>query len=284
MTGLATPLARALLATGAVALIAACGSSPSATGSPGAASTSVVGPTAAVTTGGPAATATPAGTAGADCVPAPAGIVAWWRAEDDATDAAGDNDGTPTGGAGFAAGFVGRAFTFSGDAQHVEVPNGPALQLRSAITLEGWVQAPSPPASYAGIAGTWDDATGANRTYLFWVLNGALDFVISPDGASYQRATAPTPLAVGRWTHVAGTYDGNAIRIYVDGAKVAETPMTGAIAVNALPFTIGRTQGGSVGMNYWAGSIDELAVYGRALGDPEIAAIHAAGAAGKCSA
>jgi hypothetical protein len=211
-------------------------------------------------------------------------MVAWWRAEDDATDSAGANDGVLQGGAGFAAGQVGRGFAFSGDAQYVEVPNGSALQLRSGLTLEGWVLAPTTPAQYAGIAGTWDDTTGANRSYLFWMLNGALELVLSTDGGSYLRATNPTPLPIGQWTHVAGTYDGTTIRIFMDGAQVAEAAMTGDLAVNARPFTIGRTDGGSVGANYWNGSIDELSVYDRALAADEVSAIHAAGSSGKCAA
>ena len=208
----------------------------------------------------------------------------WWPADKDASDAIGTNHGTPHGGETLIDGQVGLAFSFSGNGQYIEVPSGSALQLKTGITIEGWVYAAGAPDPYAGIAGTWDDNTGANRTYLFWVQGGRMELVVSPDGQTYQRAGDPAALPIDRWTHVAGTYDGTTIRAYVDGVEVGMAAMTGAIATNARPFTIGRTDGGSVGApNYWRGSIDELSVYDRALSATDIAAIHAAGSAGKCA-
>lgn len=275
----------------ALVVVAACG------GSSATPTAAVVVPTSAVDTGAaltsaaataptsPAvATSAPIATAAAACVAPPAGIVAWWRAENDTTDTIGTDDATLKAGATFAPGKVGTAFSFDGTQQYAEV-SASNLQLKTAMTIEGWVYASGTPASYAGLAGTWDDNTGANCTYLFWVLNGELELLISPDGGSFQRATDPTPLPPDTWTHVAGTYDGTAITIYVDGVEVGHAAMTGAIATNGRPFTIGRTDGGSTGTpNYWKGSIDELTVYDRALSAAEIAAIHGAGSAGKCPA
>jgi hypothetical protein len=269
-----------LLCAALISMLTAC-SAPSGSAAPEASPTagaevpSPTSPTAAAT---PGPTAVPV----AGCVAKPADMVAWWRAEGDATDAAGSNDGTLKEGATFGAGLVGKAFTFDGTSQYVEVSGAPDLQLTTAITIEGWIYAAGAQAGYAGIAGTWDDNSGANRTYLFWLLNGQLDVVISPDGGTYQRASDPTPIPLDTWVHVAATYDGAAIRLYRDGVEVASTDYPGGIGTNQRSFLIGRTEGGSVGPNFWHGSIDELAVYGRALSPAEIAAIHAAGSAGKC--
>jgi len=210
-------------------------------------------------------------------------MVAWWRAEGDASDAVGTNLGSLNG-VTIETGKVGRAFTTDGTSQYVEVAGASDLQLKTAISIEGWVYAAGAPNSYAGIAGTWDDNSGANRTYLFWVLNGGLEFIVSPDGSSLQRASDPTPLPLDAWVHVAATYDGTTIHLYRDGAEVASAAMSGSIALNDKAFLIGRTEGGSVGPNFWKGGIDELTVYSRALGPAEIAAIHTAGSAGKCRA
>src|SRR5262249_9422998 len=117
-------------------------------------------PTAQPTDGGPS------------CAPIPKGIVAWWTANDTPTHAIGNADAVLQGGAGYTTGMVGRSFSFTGAAPQVAVANAGALQLKHGLTIEGWVFAIKPPAAYAGIAGTWDDATGPNRTYLFWVVNG----------------------------------------------------------------------------------------------------------------
>jgi hypothetical protein len=265
-----------------LALVAACGG---ATGSPAPAT---VGPgsgapsAAATATAAPASTPGPTSSPAVACAPAPSGVVAWWRAEDDARDAVGGHDGTLEGGAAFGAGKVGRAFTFDGATQFVSVAQSAALQLKTAITIEGWVEANGAQSGYAGIAGTWDDNSGANRTYLLWVLGQSLEFIVSPDHNAYQRASDPTPFPTDVWVHVAATYDGTTVRVYRDGAEVASVAASGEIAVNDKAFLIGRTEGGSVGPNFWKGSIDELTVYDHALSAADVASIHAAGSAGKC--
>lgn len=277
----------ALLVGGmALLLVAGCGggSSPAAptqlasVAVPATASPAAIEPTASPSSP-PVATQV-----GAVCVAAPSGIVAWWRAEDDAKDAIGGHDGALQGGAAFTAGMVGRAFSFDGATQYVSVPTSAALQPTTSITLEGWVYASGAFSGYAGIAGTWDDNTGANRTYLFWVLGQAMEFLVSPDHNGFVRATdASGPFPTDQWVHVAATYDGTTIALYRDGVEVAKASTTGPIAVNDKAFLIGRTEGGSVGPNFWKGSIDELTLYNRALTADEVAGIHAAGSAGKCS-
>jgi len=63
-------------------------------------------------------------------VTAPAGLVGWWRAENDAQDSAGTNHGVLRNGAGFAAGRVGQAFALDGTDDCIEIPDAPALRPR----------------------------------------------------------------------------------------------------------------------------------------------------------
>jgi Concanavalin A-like lectin/glucanases superfamily len=93
----------------------------------------------------------------------------------------------------------------------------------------------------------------------------------------------PFPARDGKWHHVAGTFDGAVVRLYVDGKQVGNgTPATLTINYN--------TPGGNdlfIGNYFWpgtwgfAGSIDELSIYNRALSASEIQTISTAGAAGK---
>src|SRR5262249_53092516 len=59
------------------------------------------------------------------CVNGPSGIVAWWRAENNALDSVGANHGMLTNSATFAPGKVGEAFSFEGTNDFMEVPNSP---------------------------------------------------------------------------------------------------------------------------------------------------------------
>lgn len=67
------------------------------------------------------------------CVDPQPGIVAWWRAENDAVDAIGGNNGSLAGGAGFTSGIVGQSFSFDGTGE-VVVPHDASLNL-SAFTI-----------------------------------------------------------------------------------------------------------------------------------------------------
>jgi hypothetical protein len=61
------------------------------------------------------------------CVVPPPGLLAWWGGDGDATDLRGGNDGALQGGAGFAAGNVGQAFSLDGVDDYVAIPDSPTL-------------------------------------------------------------------------------------------------------------------------------------------------------------
>jgi len=69
------------------------------------------------------------------------GIVAWWRAENNALDSAGNNNGTLGSGASYAPGEVGRAFQFDNTNAYMEVPASSSLNvgLSGGLTIEGWI-------------------------------------------------------------------------------------------------------------------------------------------------
>ena len=80
-------------------------------------------------------------------------------------------------------------------------------------------------------------------------------------------------LANNTWTHLAMTYDGAALRLYVNGVQVASKAQTGPLATSATPLTIG---GDPIDGQYFKGRIDEVRVYRAALSQAEIQADMAA--------
>ncbi len=74
-------------------------------------------------------------------------------------------------------------------------------------------------------------------------------------------------LPLNAWTHLAATYDGATVRVYVNGIAVGTAPVSGSIVASTLPFRIG---GNAVWGEFFHGLIDEVRVYNRALGAAEI--------------
>ena len=73
------------------------------------------------------------------CDPPPGGLVSWWRAEGNAADSQGTNNGVLQGGASFASGKVGQAFSLDGTNGYVQIPASASLNvgLSNGLTIEG---------------------------------------------------------------------------------------------------------------------------------------------------
>jgi hypothetical protein len=74
---------------------------------------------------------------------------------------------------------------------------------------------------------------------------------------------------VGRWSHLGVTYDGTAVRLYVNGVEAASESASGPIRRTTDPLWIGgnRPYG-----EYFKGVVDEVRVYDRALSPAEVRA------------
>ena len=91
-------------------------------------------------------------------------------------------------------------------------------------------------------------------------------------------------ISVGDWTHVAGTWDGTTLSLYLNGSLDSwGQPELSATGDSGCPFCIGGVNDacGYFGQ-YFNGLLDEVSLYDRALVDCEISAIYNAGSDGKC--
>jgi hypothetical protein len=76
-------------------------------------------------------------------------------------------------------------------------------------------------------------------------------------------------LALNTWTHLALTYDGTTLCLYVNGVQVFSLARTGNLTASAHPLEIG---GDSILGQYFQGAIDEVRIYNQALSLSEIQA------------
>jgi hypothetical protein len=96
-------------------------------------------------------------------------------------------------------------------------------------------------------------------------------FITNPQ--TFVFIASPSTVPQQTWLHLAGTWDGNQARLYVDGAEVASAPISGPYADETNPVILSGNGNGpskSVSENV-PGRLDEVMLYRRALGPDEIA-------------
>ena len=76
---------------------------------------------------------------------------------------------------------------------------------------------------------------------------------------------------MGVWHHLAGTYDGSAARLYIDGVEVSETAASGSIStISTGDLIIGGQYNSTSNEDFFHGLIDDVRVYYRALSGVEV--------------
>jgi uncharacterized repeat protein (TIGR01451 family) len=226
------------------------------------------------------------------CISPPADLISWWPGDGDANDIQDSNHGTLQGGASFAPGMVGQAFSFDGSDDFVRVPTSSSLNPIGSFSIDAWI---FPTQDTQGhIVSKWGDEGewGNERAYSFHTLPlRALRFAISDDAHQldspfHEFDTPANVITLNVWNHVAAVYDqpSGTRRIYVNGALVAERtdpPIT--VTDSIADLTIGVELDSPTSFRgFFTGLIDEVEIYNRALSAAEIQAIFNAGSAGKC--
>ena len=97
-------------------------------------------------------------------------------------------------------------------------------------------------------------------------------------GNTWRYVDSVRTIRAKTWVHVASTYDGSALRIYINGILDTSLPVTGRTCSNSEPLAIGAKNKTSAGLieAYFDGRIDDFRIYSRALTAAEITAVRAA--------
>ncbi len=205
----------------------------------------------------------------------PLGLVAAYGFEEPADtavlDASGNgNDGVISGATRTTAGRFGDALSFDGvddwvDLSALDVDGGEGL------TISVWMKADDFGTSDGRLV---SKATGVNDDDHYWMLstftNNSVRFRLKAGGSTTTLISDSGVIAAGQWHYVTATYDGQQMRLYVDGVEFGSTAKTGVIDTNGgVPAAIGdQPQGGRP----FDGLIDEVRLYNGALTAEQIQA------------
>lgn len=160
--------------------------------------------------------------------------------------------------------FSANAISFDGTNDFISVADDNTLDIATAITLEAWCYA----VKNTGIQNViCKSSSSANNGYIFpRTDNGWANVVLYLYIGGWKTLSAAYP-SLNAWHHLAATYDGATMKLYIDGVLAASQAQTGSITTNTNVLALGNQTGFS---EYFGGSADEIRIWNVARTQAEI--------------
>lgn len=205
-------------------------------------------------------------------------VIHWWKADGNATDSVGTNNGSLAGDTGFVSGEDGQAFSFDGNGDFVSVPDDVSHYFSGSFTVDAWEKTSDGTGQHVVMAiyecGMFCPTNQANSAVFLDVVDGqAYGFVRDASGGGPgdggQTLQAGPAIGDGVFHHLVFIRDVPAMKLalYVDGTEVSEENLdpgaAGALQnedAEADPLTIGAniTGGTADPENFFHGAIDDV--------------------------
>ena len=148
--------------------------------------------------------------------------------------------GTLSGATWSSAGKNGNGISFDGSNDWVTVNDANDLDLTTGMTIEAWVFPTTTNSVWRTVIAKDD---GNNLAYAMQANSTAgRPYGLVTTGGE-QLAQGPAALPVNTWSHLATTYDGAAVRLYVNGALVTTKTAAGSITTSGSPLHFGGNSG-----------------------------------------
>lgn len=178
------------------------------------------------------------------------------------------NDGEIEGAPKWVAGKFGRAMEFDGQSDYIVIKDSDSLDLNQ-MTVAAWVNLTAYADDQRII--TKEEGTADPWSVYSLQISGTgdtkLEFRPTLDGAR-QRIESVTDVPLDQWTHVAATYDGSEVTLYIDGEIDKTSPATGEMMVNDKDLWIGASE--FYTPRFFNGLMDEAVLFNVPLSQDEI--------------
>jgi len=160
------------------------------------------------------------------------------------------------------------ALDFSGGNKYVSCGAGESLKIQNQISFEAWVYPLTVPINKSGVLSYMHDNLNDESGFGFLWYNSRMRAYIKTTNmaANAWQNNAGITIPTGKWSHIAGTYDGSSVKFYLNGVLKSTTIATGTISWNFQPedFRIGVFHDSDENF-YFDGYIDEVRVWNTAL-------------------
>lgn len=169
---------------------------------------------------------------------------------------------------------AGASLELDGLGAHVLIRERTPFGLTNTLTAAIWVR-PTALRHHTPLFGIPHE-TDSWTTPMFgmYIADSRAVFGLWPSPGSIKALVeSPDPLPLDAWTFLAGTFDGTAARLFVNGNEVASLPHAGAVVSNGLPLLIGKGIGSA--KPSLRGRVGELRLFNRALPPQEVRALYA---------
>jgi hypothetical protein len=208
------------------------------------------------------------------------GLVSWWpplfgRGSALASDMSGSNlTGTLTSVTLDPNGTLGKAWLFNGTSSQFDMADIPTFKSSTSFSVTAWFNTNTLSGGDSNLRYLVAKEGISNASAEFMIrldtANDKLQFYIG--GGSYDVAEAV--VAADTWYHMAGTYDGVNIRLYLNGLQAASTGRTGATGTTTVTPTIGYLFQSSAAQRFWSGYIGDVRFYNRDLSPGEVLSMY----------
>lgn len=201
------------------------------------------------------------------------GLAGYWAFNGNANDLSGNNNhGAMVGNVTLTAdrfNAPNSAYQFNGHG-YIGVPNSTSLCICKDVSVSVWIKTAN---QWHGV---WGDivqkGSKFNRNYELAI--GCGDKAIWDDftrGRENWSIKSKSGVSDGKWHHLVGTWDGQTVKLYVDGVCEKQEQCSSARIPNSEPLLIGY---GGLPFTYFKGVIDDLQIYNRALSENEVLALY----------
>jgi hypothetical protein len=202
------------------------------------------------------------------------GVVGSWHFDEGSGTTAYDssgmgNSGTLKNGLSYVDGKFGKALSFDGDDDYVEIRTTSVSA--SEGTVELWAKASGFSAAHHYFWGHTTTPVWTNRIQLYTNDEaGNLDLGL---GDNHSRATNIQDLDVGVWYHIVLTWDGTNYVVYLDGISKASGTYTDLTSIHSFA-DIGNNGDAGTRNEALNGTIDEVRIYNKNLNVKEISDLY----------